>query len=408
MTTGNAQPIDRYFPLGPDFYQNPYVFYDRLRTEDPIHWSDLFGGWVLSRYADVANCARDPRISARRMGGLMDLLPPDKRDSMREFEKVKSREMNMLDPPDHTRIRGLVNKAFSPRMVDGMRGRIQAIVDDLLNAVIARGHLDVIRELAFPLPATVIMEIIGIPVEDRDLLKKWSDDQVKYTGSGRPTPELADAYRKSQFAIMDYYKGLIAIRKKAPRDDLLSSLIAAEESGEVLSEDELMSACVFLAVAGHETTTNLIGNGLLALVRHPDQHALLRENPSLAASTIEEMLRYDAPVQRPARIAAENFNWDGREVKKGQLLWQLLGSANRDPAAFDAPNTFDITRQNNRHVTFNVGIHFCLGAPLARLEGQVAIETLVHRMPKLRLASDQADWNPNMHFRGLRTLNVEF
>jgi cytochrome P450 len=303
----------------------------------------------------------------------------------------------------------LVVKAFTPRIVENLRPRIQSLVDEMLDSVQPKGEMDIIADLAYPLPATVIMEMIGIPLADRDRMKTWSDQQVAYLSVGRPNAETADLYRSSQFEMMEYYRGLIAERRRSPQDDLLSGLIAAEEAGDRLSELEMLTTCVFLLVAGHETTTNLIGNGMLALLQFPDQLEKLRTDPGLMRNAVEELLRYDAPVHRPARIAAEDFELGGRTICRGQLIWQLLGAANRDPAEFPDPNRLDLARANaGRHVAFNSGSHFCLGAPLARAEAAIAIGTLLLRLPKMRLATDTPDWNENMHFRGLKRLSVAF
>jgi cytochrome P450 len=405
-----SSPADPYFPIGPEFFANPYRFYDRLRGEDPVHWSDLFGGWVLSRYNDVVSITRHPAISARRMDALIELLPEERRPFMRELAEVKSHEMNLLDPPEHARLRGLVSKAFTPGVVEKLKPRIQVLVDEMLDRVQAAREMDIIQDLAYPLPATVIMEMIGVPLEDRDQMKKWSDEQVAYLSVGRPNAETAEAYRRSQFEMMDFYKRLIAKRRSDPQDDLLTGLIAAEEAGDRLSELEMLTTCVFLLVAGHETTTNLIGNGMLALLQNREQFEQLQADPSLIRNAVEEFLRYDTPVHRPGRLAAEDFELHGRTIRKGQLIWQLLGAANRDPDEFPDPNRLDIRRANAaKHVSFNTGAHFCLGAPLARAEAAIAIGTMLRRMPKMRRASDgPPEWNPNMHFRGLRCLPVRF
>jgi hypothetical protein len=312
------------------------------------------------------------------------------------------------DPPEHTRLRGLVSKAFTFKAVEQLRPRIQQIVDELLDDVQAKARMDIIWDLAYPLPVIVIAELLGVPSEQRDTFKRWSDDIVATLGGPMAAPETRERGRQSAIEMADYFRTVIAERRKSPKNDLLSGLVAAEERGDFLSEDELIATCILLLAAGNETTTNLIGNGTLALLRNPDQLDRFRADPSLAESAVEEMLRYDGPVQGTARVATERLELGGKTVEEGQICFCLIAAGDRDPAHFPKPDVLDLARQDNRHIAFGFGIHFCLGAPLARAEAQIAFPTLLRRMPNLRLASEQVEWGGTFILRGLKSLAVEF
>jgi len=386
---------------------DPYPIYHRMRTEAPLLWDASAGLWLLTRYADVHAALRDPRLGAERLPGPDQLRAYGMEELIPLFGAL-SAMMVFTDPPRHTRLRGLVTRAFTPRRVEAMRAHIQAIVDRLLDAVQAQGRMDIIRDLAAPLPTTVIAEMLGAPPEDHARIKRWSDDFAVFLGGFHPTPLEHQQALSSVLALTKYFSELVAERRRAPRGDLLSALAGAEEQGDMLSETELLATAVLLLVAGHETTTHLIGNGTLALLRHPDQLQALRENPSLIAVAVEELLRYDSPVQGTARVAHEPLTLDGRSIAAGQSVFLFLGAANRDPAVFPDPDRLDVTRPENRHLTFGHGAHFCLGAPLARLEGQIALGTLLRRMPELRLTADTAAWRDQFVLRGLQSLPVVF
>jgi cytochrome P450 len=389
-------------PMDPAFVADPYPTYRRLRAEDPVHHSPL-GFWVLTRYDDVIAALRDPRLAKEAIAAWV---------AARFGAPMPALGLSMLDrdPPDHTRLRGLVSKAFTPRVVEGLRPHIQQIVDGLLDRAEDAGALDLIEGFAYPLPVIVICEMLGVPVADHERFKGWSLDIARGLDSAL-LPTDSDVPRRSmaaRTALADYFRELIARRRAAPRADLLSGLIAAEEAGDKLSENELLATCILLLIAGHETTVNLIGNGTLALLRHPDQLRLLRENPGLIGSAIEELLRYDGPVQRTARIPSADVTIRGRKIAKGEMVMPFIGAADRDPAQFPDPDRLDLARADNRHIAFGWGIHFCLGAPLARVEGQIAIETLVRRMPKLALATDEPQFRQSLTLRGLEHLRVAF
>jgi len=393
----------QFNPMDPAFVEDPYPTYHVLRREDPVHHSPL-GFWVLTRYADVIASLRDPRLIKEPIAAFVAArfgmaVPPGLGLSMLD-----------RDPPDHTRLRGLVSKAFTPKALESLRPRIQQIVDGLLDQIERRGEMDLIEEFAYPLPVIVICEMLGVPVKDHERFKHWGLDIARGLDAIMlpPDSEVGKRSVSGRRALAEYFRALIAERRAAPRDDMLSALIAAEEAGDKLSEEELLASCILLLVAGHETTVNLIGNGTLALLKHPEQLRRLRENPGLIGSAVEELLRYDGPVQRTARIPSEDLVIGGKTIPKGEMVMPFLGAANRDPAQFPDPDRLDITRTDNRHIAFGMGIHFCLGAPLARMEGQIAISTLLRRLPKLALASQRPEHRQSLTLRGLVSLPVAF
>ena len=397
----------QFNPFTPEAQADPYPLYRSLREADPVHHSELMDLWVLTRHEDVSFVLKDARFSADRRKST-NLLVAQARKMQEEGPFAQANTMLSADPPEHTRLRGLVSKAFTPRRIEEMRPHIQEIVDGLLDDLQDRDEFDLIEHLSYPLPVIVIAEMLGIPPENRAEFKRWSNDLVATMSGPGTTPDALERARSSGLEMADYFKGVIAERRKEPRDDLLSAMIAAEERGEVLSEDELLASCMLLLAAGNETTTNLIGNGMLSLLRHEDQLDKLLDDPSLMGSAIEEMLRYEGPVQATARTADVDVEIDGHMIEKGKMLFVLLAAANRDPAAFPDPETFDITRQDNNHVAFGNGLHFCLGAPLARMEAQIAFQTLFARRGKPRLVSDDAEWNGNFILRGLKRLPLAF
>jgi len=398
----------QYNPFIPEVHANPYPMYARLRAEDPVHWSPLMEAWVLTRYDDVVAVLTDSRFSAdRRQARNRFAEEIAKREE--EFGPFgRTRTMLTSDPPEHTRLRRLVSKAFTPRMVEGLRPRIQAIVDELLDAVAGNGRMDVIRDLAYPLPVIVIAEMLGVPPDHRDQFKHWSDEIVGVLGGPLVPQETLERSRVAVHELAAYLHGVIAERRREPREDLVSGLIAAEEQGQILSEDEMLATAMLLLVAGNETTTNLIGNGMLGLLRNPGQMERLRADPSRVPAAVEEMLRYDGPVQATGRVAMEDVEVGGQKVTQGQAVIAVLGAANRDPAQFERPDELDLGRRPNEHVAFGDGIHFCLGAPLARAEGQIAFETLLRRFAGPRLETEDLQWGGSFILRGLKSLPIVF
>ncbi len=393
----------QFNPMDPEFVADPYPMYHRLRAEDPVHHSPL-GFWVLTRYPDVMAMLRDPRLIKEPIAAFVAArfgmaVPPGLGLSMLD-----------RDPPDHTRLRSLVSKAFTPRALEKLRPGIQQIVDGLLDEAVGRGSMDLIEEFAYPLPVRVICEMLGVPVQDHERFKAWGLDIARGLDAIMLPPDSPVGQRSvsGRRALAEYFRELIAKRRAAPREDMLSALIAAEEAGDKLDEEELLATCILLLVAGHETTVNLIGNGTLALLRHPDQLRKLRESPGLIGTAVEELLRFDGPVQRTARIPSEDITIGGQTIGKGEMVMPFLGAADRDPSQFPDPDRLDISRTDNRHIAFGMGIHFCLGAPLARMEGQIAINTLLARLPRLALATDRPQFRQSLTLRGLQALPVTF
>jgi cytochrome P450 len=404
-----SQPpqVDLFDPV---FKADPYPTYARLRSSAPVHRATMPDGrgvWLITRYEDVLAVLKDERFVKDWRSALapeqLAEIPP-----IPEVMKPLSRNMLDTDPPDHERLRALVSKAFTPRLIERMRPRVQAIADGLLDAVQDSGGMDLIDDYAFPLPITVIAELLGVPAEDRNNFREWSDAAVSGNASQEYLEEILIPHMQ---AFTDYLRALFEEKHANPRDDLVSALVQAEEVGDKLSEDELLGMVFLLLVAGHETTVNLIGNGVLALLQHPDQLQKLKDDPSLIKPAVEELLRYDGPVETSTeRFAREDIDIGGTVIPRGEMVLVVLAAADHDPQRFSDPDELDITRTDNRHLAFGKGIHHCLGAPLARMEGQIAISTLLRRMPNLRLkgSSESLSWRPGMILRGLRGLPVEF
>ncbi|MCU1426318.1 MAG: cytochrome [Actinomycetia bacterium] len=418
MTTTPDTPATGYLPatlnpFEPGFFDDPYAQYRAVREQDPVHESPI-GAWLLMRYDDVSRVLRDPSLSVeeRKANMVRPASPEIEAMIASRPEERGNHSMLNLDPPDHHRLRRLVAKVFTPRTVEGLRPRVEELVRDHLDAAAARGtgEMDVIADLAFPLPFVVISEMLGIPEgHDRLQLREWSGAIVK-TFDPILTPDEA----RTAFAASDnmwaYLDDVIAWKRDHPADDVLSAMIAAEDEGDRLSTAELNEQTALLFIAGHETTVNLIGNGTLALLRNRDQLEVLQRDPSLDANAIEELLRYDSPVQMSRRVSTRTLEIDGKVIEPGLFVMTCLGAANHDPSHFGADaDRLDVRRPNaNEHVSFGGGFHMCLGAHLARLEGQVAIGTLVRRYPGLTLATDEAEWNGRMVLRGLTRLPVAF
>ncbi len=397
----------------PAFRRDPVPTYNLLRERAPIATIErgALHFTVLTRHADVVAVLRDPRMSVDRAFQPKpiadDGADPATLHPLARALRALSRVMLFRDPPDHTRLRGLVNKAFTPRMALALRPRIQTLVDELLAKPLADGGCDVVRDLAEPLPILVIAELLGLPAADRADLKRWSDNLAAMLDGSIAMQHLASAI-PSAVALIEYLRVHLEAKRKAPRDDLLSAMLAAQEQDEHLTDDEILGTAAVVMGAGHETTTNLIGNGVLALLRNPDELARLRAQPSLIGTSVDEILRFDSPVQATSRVPIETLELFGTRFEKGREIGLLLGAANHDPAVFADPGRLDLGRRDNRHVSFGFGIHFCLGAVLARLEGELALGTLVRRASKLALAApdDTLEWRPGWLLRGLTSLPV--
>lgn len=392
--------------LTPSFFADPYPVYARMRDQGPVYWSERLRRLVVVHYRECEAGLRDPRWSKQMVPALMENRPESARAELAPMVNALSRQMLFADPPDHTRLRSLVNKAFTPRTVEGLRSRIAEITGRLLDQVAGRGEMDVIRDFAYPLPATVICEMLGIPLEQRDQFKRWSDDVAAWIGNMEGDPEIDRRTQRSLAEAGDYFAAFGAELRENPRDDLMSALVHAEEDGDGLSLEELMANAMLLLAAGHETTTNLIGNGLLALLRNPEQLQRLRQDPQLAGTAVEEFLRYDSPAQLVARLAVTEMEVAGQALPPGTVVGYLLGAANRDPRQFENADQLDVGRQNNKHLSFAHGIHFCLGAALARAEGEIALTAILDRLGNLQLAAAEVRFAPNFTLRGLESLPV--
>ncbi len=397
-----SQTEPSFNPLSPQFIRDPYPHYHRLRTADPVHRSPL-GFFVASRHDDVTSILRDKRFGKDFVGRMTRqhgsaIMDEPVYRSMRHW-------MLQQDPPDHTRLRGLVVKAFTARRVEDMRPRIQAIVDAAIDRVAPHGHMDLIADFAYRLPVTVICEMLGIPREEHEMFHAGARASGRLLDPVPLTRAEIDEANEDNLASQEYFHALFELRRRHPGDDLTTQLVRAEEEGTRLSNEELTANIILLFGAGHETTVNLIGNGLLALHRHPDQLRRLREDPSLTTNAIEEFLRYDSSVQLTGRVALEDVTVGTTAVAKGEGVLCLLGAANRDPAVYPDPDRLDITRRNIRPQSFGGGIHFCLGAQLARIEAEVAVATLLRRLPRLTLDDpEHPDWRPAFVLRGLNRL----
>jgi pimeloyl-[acyl-carrier protein] synthase len=395
-----------------EFVANPYAVLHRLREEEPVYWSDGIGGWLLTRYDDILVSFKQTAhfSNENRLGKAVEYLPPERRANFKPFEDhYATKGLLHSDPPDHTRLRALVTKEFTVTIVEKMRLRIQQLVDGLLDAAQEKGQMDVVPDLASALPVAVIGEILGVPPAELHLIRKWTDDILRFQGVNKPSEEDLSRAQNALMEIRPYIKGMIDERRRQPRGDLMSKFVAAESDGQRLSEAELINTCVTLFTAGHETTLSLISNTIYTLLANSDQFQLLRSDLGLLESTIEESLRYESPVSRQARLMKSDTELGGKKLKKGEIVFQMLNAANRDPAYFSDPDMFDIHRSKNRHIAFGQGVHFCVGAALSRTEAFIALGTAIKRFPNLKLVDDKPDWDVSKrNSRVLRSLLVQF
>jgi cytochrome P450 len=383
-------------------HPDPYPHYARLRQKGPVHWNEAVGGWLLCCYADAEVFLHQHGRLSR--AAYIDGLAAKHGDG--PILRAQRRELAFMDPPAHHRLRHLLGKAFTPHTIEAMRPHVGRIVDEMLDRVAGRRSMDVIADLAYPLPSVVVSEMLGIPEGDRARLQGWVDGLVTSRGVVR-TEAMIEAGNRSTEAFTAYLHDLVPRRAASPGSDLLSALIAAEEGGERMTQEQIVGVAQTLFAAGHATTRNVIGNGLLALLRHPAAHARLRAEPALIGPAVEEMLRYDSPTQSTSPfVVTEAIEVGGQTIKAGQSVSILLGAVNRDPAQFPGAEEFDVARTPNAHLAFSTGMHVCLGASLARLEAQVAILRLLQRMPNLVLADGDLEWQANGRFRGLKALPV--
>jgi pimeloyl-[acyl-carrier protein] synthase len=416
MTTENSGAISRssgasalslYHLLDPDVLANPYPLFHRLRTEDPVHWDPFLHTWVVTRYPEVLEVLH--KFSADRTHA------PDKLKSMglsqmTPIAQLMVKQMLFMDAPAHTRLRSLASYAFSPGRVAVLRTHIREIVNRLLDAVLKKGQMDVIADLGDPLPAIVTAEMLGVPEEDRHKLKAWSADFAEMLGNFQHNPEHAPRMVRTVQDMTSYFRDTIRKMKDDanPREGLVHSLMTAEVDGDRLTEEEVVANSIVTMVGGLETTTNLIGNGVLSLLRHPAEFQRLKEDPSLVPSAVEEMLRYESPSQHTGRIAPDDVELGGKVIRKGQAVMAVMAAANRDPERFPEPDRFDITRKDNRHLAFGYAAHFCFGAALARVEGQEVFEAIIHRFDSLEALPGTLTWRNNLGLRGMISLPVTF
>jgi len=383
-----------------------------MREQEPIYWSDSIGGWILTRYDDIMATFKDTESFSNegRLGKAVEYLPPEKRAKYKPFEDhYATKGLLHSDPPDHTRMRNVIVKDFTPNVVEQMRPNIQSVVNHLIGEAEKNGGMDVIPEFASALPVGVIAEILGVPRSDRHLFKRWTDMILGFQGVNKPSEADLTRAQDGLQEIRPYLTNMIEERRRQPRKDLMSKFVTAMTDEGRISESELINTCVTLFTAGHETTLSLISSTIYTLLSHPDQLALLRKNPDLLKSTIEESLRFESPVSRQTRLMKQDAVLNGKALKKGQLVFQMLNAANRDPAYFKDPDTFNIRRENNRHIAFGFGPHFCIGATLARTEAFIAVGTLIQRFPNLRLVDAKPDWDSEKrNSRVLNKLPVKF
>ena len=398
--------LSLYNLLDPAVLANPYSLYKNLRENDPVHWDPFLHAWVATRYEDVIQIML--KFSADRTPTPEQLDAMGMMAEMSPIAQVMVKQMLFMDAPAHTRLRALCATAFTPARVAVLKQHIQDIADQLIDKVLPSGQMDVIADFANPLPAIVTAELFGVPVEDHQDLKNWSTDFAEMLGNFQLNPDRARGVLQSTENMLAYFQNAIRDQERNPRPGLVQSLMQAEVEGSRLTEEEIVANLIVTMVGGQETTTNLIGNGLVSLLRNPDQLALLKNDSSILPSAIEELLRYESPSQHTARLAPADTMLGGKLIKKRQAVIAVFAAANRDPERFADPDKLDLRRTDNRHVAFAWGAHYCFGAPLARMEGQIAFETMLRRLPNLRLDEQEFQWRENMGLRGLKSLKVSF
>lgn len=389
------------------FQVDPYPTYARLRDEAPAYFSEAWGGWLLTRYQDVQSGFKDPRLSSNRAGAFGAMLPAALKEQMAPMVRSLSSWALLIDPPDHTRIRSLVNKAFTPRLVEYLRPLIQEQVNLLLDKAEATGKMDMVQDVANLLPVAVIGDMLGIPREDGLKLRVWANAFATFFGTTKYTVDVLNMMRTGIVEMEEYFRGVVAQRRKSSTvgNDLLSTMMAAEDQGRFLSEQEVLATCSLVLFAGHETTTHLLANGLYLLLRNPEQREVMLGSAQQLEAAVEEVLRYESPIQRLSRVITEDFELHGQTLRKGQKAFLMIGAANRDSRQFPEGDRLDLRRQENRHIAFGFGLHYCLGAALGRLEGQIALSTLLRRFPKMKLL-EEPERLENVAFRGFKSLHV--
>lgn len=392
-----------------EILQDPYPTYTRLLEEGPLHYVDVgskWPVWAIFAHAECSALAKDPRCSAKRAQQLLLSLPLSRQAEFSELVRMFSLWLIFMDPPEHTRLRKLLNKGFSPAAIEALRPQVESLVDRMLKPLKPGMEVDLLSEFAYPMPVSVISEMMGVPEALHGKFADWSRAIALFRGSPNRTVEYAQAAQDALLHLTEYFRKTVAERKRNKGTDLISLLIDIEEEGEALTEEEVYAQCIALLFAGHETTRNLIGNGMYTLLKNPDQTAELRNEPEMIRSAVEELLRYESPVQFTARVLKEDMEICGQQIPKKWTILCMLGAANRDPRRFKNPNQLDLKRLNNQHLAFSAGPHACIGGQLARLEGQVAIQNLVQRFPNMRLIGPRPEWADTFGLRGLKTLRV--
>lgn len=394
--------------IGADFVNNPYPSYEALRALGPVHWDRDFcgGAWLLINYADVIEVLRDPRFSVQRGGRWVNTSGPEGRAELREFKRIFSRSLIFLDGSHHTRLRRVMNAGFKPDVMQNMAPRITTIVDQLLARLDTLPEVDLIRDFARQLPALVIADMLAVDPADQGDFVAWSDEVAEFIGSPTPTLEIARRAQKGLIALNEYFRALLPQRRLHPGDDLVSQLIRAEASGGIITTKELLAQCCTLLFAGHETTRNLLGNGLFHLMRHPRQRQLLQDDPALMQSALRELLRFDSPVQYTGRLLTSEVEMHGHKMRRGDLVIPLIGAANRDPARFTRPDQLDLTRNEGNHLSFGYGAHVCIGASLTYTEAEIAFGKILPRLARWQLVDAEPAWCNNPVYRGLSRLPI--
>jgi cytochrome P450 len=396
--------------LSPELTADPYPALAALRREAPVHWSEEHGAWLISRYDDVVAAFMDERLSSNRVAPLLEAMDAERRATAGQVLELIKGWMVVTDPPEHTRLRRLAARAFSPRRVAAAESRIERLVDELLDDFMAAGQSDLVANFTYPLPATVIAELIGAPPEDRDRFKSWSHDLslVAFGAGGEARPERHERAMRGLQELLDYFEQQIERARSNPSEEnMISGLLEGDEEGNVLTDEEMKAMCALMLFAGHETTTSLISTGVVTLLQHPDQLGAMKADPSLVATTVEEILRYEGAIKVLIRWVTEDLELRGKRIEAGQRVYLLPGAANRDPERFADPDAVDIARKPNPHVAFGKGVHACIGAQLARIESRIALGAIFSRMPELRLADRPLEWTPSLASRALREAHVE-
>ena len=391
-----------------EILQNPYPTYARMHEEGPLHYVDVgkWAVWAVFSHAECSAMAKDPRLSAKRAKQQLLTLPPSTHGEFKELERILSLWMIFMDPPEHTRLPKLLNKGFSPAALDGLRPQVDSVVNEMLSRHKPGDEIDLLKEFANPMPVRIITDMLGIPHEMHDQFVAWSRAIAGFRGNAERTVEQARIAQTAMLELRQYFVETVAERRRHKGKDLISLLIDIEEEGEVLTEEELYAQCIALLFAGHETTRNLIGNGMFTLLQHPTETDELRDTPDMIRQAVEELLRWESPVQFTARVLKEDIEIAGQRIPRKWTILCMLGAANRDPKQFKDPNTLNLKRLNNQHLAFSAGPHFCIGSQLARMEGQVAISGLLKRFPKMQLTGPRPEYAPTFGFRGLKSLNV--